>query len=280
VSEHTRDSPCAGCLHPEDDPGPADDIPTISFVSAMSGFLLGYRLVRATTAGPHPSQTLAYPFNLAGSDHSGMVRLRRAPTVPFAARQAEPHPSRPDEIQANHEVRSRCLTSSTPVALDRELRIAAADLSPRPVPKTGDRSIVPNAPLSEAADLQANRSPAGRRSRAPRLVFPMAMRFVGPSVPRPSRTLSDPVEPRTCPQDLSPGCCLSGTQQMTLTLTRRTRGSAGISCRWTVAVRPANRLCAVGWAAASTYRFGRDAGGPCVRTATRRRDCGHGSPDQ
>lgn len=66
VSEHIPDSPCAGCLHPQDDPGPADDIPTVSFVSAMSGFLLAYRLVREGAGHSHPSQTLAYPFNLAG----------------------------------------------------------------------------------------------------------------------------------------------------------------------------------------------------------------------
>jgi molybdopterin/thiamine biosynthesis adenylyltransferase len=65
VSEHTPDSPCAGCLHPRDDPGPAADIPTVSFVSAMSGFLLAYRLIRAGADQPNPSQTLAYPFNLA-----------------------------------------------------------------------------------------------------------------------------------------------------------------------------------------------------------------------
>lgn len=66
VSEHTPDSPCSGCLHPQDDPGPADEIPTVSFVSAMSGFLLAYRLVRGAVSGASPSQTLAYPFNLAG----------------------------------------------------------------------------------------------------------------------------------------------------------------------------------------------------------------------
>jgi hypothetical protein len=66
VSEHTPESPCAGCLHPHD---PADDggeIPTISFVSAFSGFLLAHRLLRSAEAGPTPSQTLAYPFNLGG----------------------------------------------------------------------------------------------------------------------------------------------------------------------------------------------------------------------
>jgi hypothetical protein len=67
VSEHTPLTPCAGCLHPHDDPEPPADIPTISFVSAMSGFLLAHRLLRAGIGGEaNPSQTLAYPFNLAG----------------------------------------------------------------------------------------------------------------------------------------------------------------------------------------------------------------------
>jgi molybdopterin/thiamine biosynthesis adenylyltransferase len=66
VSEHALGSPCAGCLHPRDHPGPADEIPTVSFVSAMAGFLLAYRLLRAGSGHPNPSQTLAYPFNLAG----------------------------------------------------------------------------------------------------------------------------------------------------------------------------------------------------------------------
>jgi hypothetical protein len=66
VSEHTPDSPCAGCLHPRDDPGVQEEIPTISFVSAMSGFLLSYRLLRASFGEANPAQTLAYPFNVAG----------------------------------------------------------------------------------------------------------------------------------------------------------------------------------------------------------------------
>jgi hypothetical protein len=66
VSEHIPASPCAGCLHPHDDPGAAEDIPTVSFVSAMSGFLLAYRLLREGAARSNPSQTLAYPFNFLG----------------------------------------------------------------------------------------------------------------------------------------------------------------------------------------------------------------------
>jgi hypothetical protein len=67
ISEHVPGSPCVGCLHAHDDPGPAEEIPTVSFVSAMSGFLLAHRLLRAGIGGGAiPSQTLAYPFNLAG----------------------------------------------------------------------------------------------------------------------------------------------------------------------------------------------------------------------
>lgn len=66
VSEHSPGLPCAGCLHPHDDAGPSEDIPTVSFVSAMSGFLLAYRLLRTTAGEASSSQTLAYPFNLAG----------------------------------------------------------------------------------------------------------------------------------------------------------------------------------------------------------------------
>lgn len=67
VSEHLPASPCVGCLHAHDDPGPSEEIPTVSFVSAMSGFLLAHRLLRADVGGKsNPSQTLAYPFNFAG----------------------------------------------------------------------------------------------------------------------------------------------------------------------------------------------------------------------
>ena len=66
VSEHTATSPCASCLHPHDEPGDAEDIPTISFVSSVSGLLLAHRLLRSGMVGADPSYTLAYPLNLAG----------------------------------------------------------------------------------------------------------------------------------------------------------------------------------------------------------------------
>jgi hypothetical protein len=45
TSSHTAGQACAGCLHPEDDPG-VGAIPTISFVSYWAGFLLAIRLLR------------------------------------------------------------------------------------------------------------------------------------------------------------------------------------------------------------------------------------------
>jgi hypothetical protein len=67
VSEHNPDSPCVSCLHPYDEPGLGEEIPTISFVSALTGFFLAYRLIRSGAEAANPSQTLMYPFNLSGS---------------------------------------------------------------------------------------------------------------------------------------------------------------------------------------------------------------------
>lgn len=47
ISSHIMGEPCAGCLHPVDDPGTAL-IPTVSFVSYWAGFLLGIRLLRCS----------------------------------------------------------------------------------------------------------------------------------------------------------------------------------------------------------------------------------------
>lgn len=46
TSSHAMGQPCAGCLHPVDDPGPAL-IPTVSFVSYWAGVLLATRLLRS-----------------------------------------------------------------------------------------------------------------------------------------------------------------------------------------------------------------------------------------
>jgi len=45
TSSHTAGQACAGCLHPEDDPG-GGLIPTVSFVSYWAGLLLAIRLLR------------------------------------------------------------------------------------------------------------------------------------------------------------------------------------------------------------------------------------------
>jgi hypothetical protein len=45
ASSHRAGQPCAGCLHPVDDPGP-EVIPTVSFVSFWAGLLLTARMLR------------------------------------------------------------------------------------------------------------------------------------------------------------------------------------------------------------------------------------------
>jgi molybdopterin/thiamine biosynthesis adenylyltransferase len=63
VSEHAPGGPCGGCLHPRDEIGEGE-IPTVSFVSQLAGFLQAYRLV-AHGYGLSPAPpTLAAPFNL------------------------------------------------------------------------------------------------------------------------------------------------------------------------------------------------------------------------
>lgn len=63
VSEHGPGSPCAGCLHPRDDPGEAD-IPTASFVSQLAGTLQAYRLLASGYGAPISPPSLAAAFNL------------------------------------------------------------------------------------------------------------------------------------------------------------------------------------------------------------------------
>lgn len=63
VSEHVPGMPCAGCLHPADDPGDAD-IPTCSFVSGFAGLLQAHRVTAHALGVPVAPPVLAYPFNL------------------------------------------------------------------------------------------------------------------------------------------------------------------------------------------------------------------------
>jgi hypothetical protein len=51
-SSHVERQPCAGCLHPRDDPADGP-IPTISFVSFWAGLCLAVRLVRDVLGFPY-----------------------------------------------------------------------------------------------------------------------------------------------------------------------------------------------------------------------------------
>jgi molybdopterin/thiamine biosynthesis adenylyltransferase len=65
VSEHEQGGPCAACLHPRDDVQPGE-IPTVSFVSQLAGYLQAYRLLCHGYEIASAPPTLAAPFNLAG----------------------------------------------------------------------------------------------------------------------------------------------------------------------------------------------------------------------
>ncbi len=52
-SSHLTGQPCSGCLHPIDDPGRANPIPTVSFVSFWAGLALAVRLVRQSLGKPY-----------------------------------------------------------------------------------------------------------------------------------------------------------------------------------------------------------------------------------
>jgi hypothetical protein len=53
-SDHRRHEPCSGCLHSVDDPGGANPIPTISFVSFWAGLAMTVRLIRDAVGLPYP----------------------------------------------------------------------------------------------------------------------------------------------------------------------------------------------------------------------------------
>jgi hypothetical protein len=53
-SAHEVGEPCCGCLHPVDDAGRADPIPTISFISFWAGLGMAVRLVREALRNPYP----------------------------------------------------------------------------------------------------------------------------------------------------------------------------------------------------------------------------------
>lgn len=53
VSSHKRGDPCSGCLHPHDDAGGENLVPTVSFVSFWAGLAMAVRLVREAVGYPY-----------------------------------------------------------------------------------------------------------------------------------------------------------------------------------------------------------------------------------
>lgn len=65
VSEHTPGGPCAGCMHPQDDPS-NDAIPTVAFVSLLAGVLQAHRLVSRIAGSPPTGPVVAWALGLDG----------------------------------------------------------------------------------------------------------------------------------------------------------------------------------------------------------------------
>lgn len=65
-SAHQPGEPCSGCLHPVDDLGGANPIPTVSFVSYWAGLSLAVRLIR---------EAVGYPYT-ADRQHLWLTPLR------------------------------------------------------------------------------------------------------------------------------------------------------------------------------------------------------------
>jgi hypothetical protein len=84
VSEHTRSTPCAGCLHPYDDELAPAELPTISFVSLLAGLLQAYRLLAAASGAEPSSPTLVAGFNLAASRSVSQVGFSPSPCCPVS----------------------------------------------------------------------------------------------------------------------------------------------------------------------------------------------------
>lgn len=81
ISEHRPGMPCAGCLHPRDEEteGP---LPTISFVSALAGLLLAYRLLAVAVGAPATPPDYAWCLALDGSRGLGPIGLGGNPDCP------------------------------------------------------------------------------------------------------------------------------------------------------------------------------------------------------
>jgi molybdopterin/thiamine biosynthesis adenylyltransferase len=65
ISEHVAGMPCAGCMHPEDDPGAPAELPTISFASLLAGALQAYRLLANASSVSPSAPVLGASFNLS-----------------------------------------------------------------------------------------------------------------------------------------------------------------------------------------------------------------------
>jgi molybdopterin/thiamine biosynthesis adenylyltransferase len=100
VSEHGPQGPCAGCLHPRDDPGNAD-IPTVSFVSQLAGYLQAYRLIGNALGVARSSPTLAAPFNLGAPRAMMSIGIAPRPDCPVgcpASQAFHPRPAARDSV--------------------------------------------------------------------------------------------------------------------------------------------------------------------------------------
>jgi hypothetical protein len=77
-----------------------------------------------------------------------------------------------------------------------------------PIPRGNLKPSAGLEPATPSLPWRLKRLPAGRRRRASLLVLLGSMRLGCPFRPGASTPPSNPESPRTCPQDLSPGCCL------------------------------------------------------------------------
>ena len=64
ISEHTPETPCAGCIHPNDESG-TDLIPTVAFVSLFAGIVQAHRLLIYASTGAIQPPLVAWPLGLA-----------------------------------------------------------------------------------------------------------------------------------------------------------------------------------------------------------------------
>ena len=89
VSEHTRATPCAACLHPRDDPNAPAKLPTISFTSMIAGALQAYRLLASVSGVAPANPTLAATFNLGAERAVAPIGLVANPACPIACNAIE-----------------------------------------------------------------------------------------------------------------------------------------------------------------------------------------------